>query len=193
MSRVGRFGPGDALIGLALVALVVAALLPTYRAQAFDRMVEEATADVEALRAAASRQREVAGSWPPAAEPGRVPAGVSRAFGGDSLMVRDGYSLEWRLWARIDEVPAPVRPPAPPTELDDDEVPPASTTPTDAPPDSVATEMIRVARTEGAVVVHSGREPLLGELLRRYGEETSFVRDTTWTLVLVDGSAGGGG
>ncbi len=47
---------------------------------------------------------------------------------------------------------------------------------------------MRVVRTGGAVVVHSSRELLLAELLRRYGEESSFVRDTTWTL-LVTGEA----
>lgn len=186
---MSRIGPGDALIGLALVTLVIAALLPSYRARAFDAAVDDATDDVDRLRSAALQAYRANGRWPSATEPGRAPAGTSGAFGNDTTMVRDEYILEWRLWHRTDRVPAPPRATAT-APLDDDEIPPATRLPGDAPPDSVGPELMRVVRTQGAVVVHSSQELLLAELLRRYGDATSFVRDTTWTLLVTAESEG---
>lgn len=185
---MNRIGPGDALIGLALVTLVIAALLPSYQARTFDAAVDGAVADVDRLRTAALQAYRANGRWPSAMEPGRIPPGTSGAFGSDTTMIRDDYVLEWRLWHRIARVPAPPReaPPAPP---DEDEVPPATPRPADAPPDSVGPELVQVIRSEGAVVVHSSRELLLAELLRTYGAATSFVRDTTWTLLVTSDSA----
>lgn len=180
---MSRIGPGDALIGLALLTLVVAALLPSYRARAFDAAVEDAVADVDRLRSAALQAYRVNGQWPAPSEPGRIPAATSGAFGNDTTMIREAYVLEWRLWHRIDRVPAPPTPPTP-APLDPDEAPPATVRPGDAPPDSVGPELVPMVRAEGAVVVHSSQELLLAELLRRYGEASSFVRDTTWTLLV---------
>lgn len=187
---MNRIQAGDALIGLAVVALLLAALLPSYRARAFDRTVEAAVSDVETLRTGAAQARNLNGRWPDATPAGLAPPGVSGAFPGDSALVRDGYTLEWRLWNRVENAPAPPRPAAPPV-LDEDEQPPPTGggRPGDAPPDSAAVEMIKVVRPGGAVVVHSGRALLLAELLRRYGSDVSFVRDTTWTLLL-NGAAG---
>lgn len=187
MNRIGR---DDALIGLAVVALVLAAILPTYRARALDRGVESATADVDALRLAAIRSRSATGAWPAAAAPGIVPEGAAAAFPGDSALARDGYTLEWRLWERVEEVPAPPRPQTAPV-LDADEQPPAGgLVSADAPPDSAAAEVVEVVRTEGAIVVHSSRQLLLAALLRHFGSDVSFVADTMWTL-LVSGEPSG--
>jgi len=180
---VNRVGPGDALIGLALVTLVLAALLPVYRARAFETMVDDATTDVDTLRGAMVRAREAGSGWPATTPPGRVPSGAFSAFGGDTTMVRDEYVLQWRLWDRIERVPAPPRPPSP-EAIDPDEAPPPEPAAGDAPPDTVGPELMEVVRTQGAVVVHSAHERLLAQLLRRYGEDVSFVRDTTWTLVI---------
>jgi hypothetical protein len=38
----------------------------------------------------------------------------------------------------------------------------------------------------GAILVHTGTESLLADLLARYGTAVSYVRDTTWTLVVDD-------
>ena len=185
MNSLRRMGTGDALVGLALVALLLAALLPTYRARAFDRTVDDAVADVDALATASLRLRDATGDWPDAPPAGRVPAGATGAFDNDSTMVRDAYTLEWRLLDRIEYVEAPTTPATSGALLDDDEVPaPAQSRAGDPVPDSASVQMVATARTEGAVVVHSGDELLLTELLRRYGPDRSFIRDTTWTLVV---------
>lgn len=187
---MNRLGTGDAMIGLAVIALVLAALLPTYRARAFDGLVASAVGDVDALRQATVQSRSATGSWPAAASPGLVPEGARAAFPGDSGLARDAYTLEWRLWERVEGVPAPPRPPSPPV-LDDDEQPPAGgLVAADAPPDSAAFEVVEVVRTEGAIVVHSSRTPLLTALLRHFGGDVSFVRDTTWMLVVSSQTAG---
>lgn len=180
---MSRIGPGDALVGLALLTLAVAAVLPSYRARAFDATVEDAVADVDRLRTAALQASRANGRWPSAMAPGQVPPGTSGAFGDDPTMIRPDYVLEWRLLSKVDRVPAPPRATAQ-VSLDDDEVPPATRRPGDSPPDSVGPELVPVVRTEGAVVVHSSQELLLAELLRRYGGASSFVKDTTWTLLV---------
>lgn len=185
MSGLRRVGAGDALIALAVIALILAALLPTYRARDFARTVEEAVVDVEALRAAALRLVSARGEWPDARPPGRVPAGATGAFDNDTTMVREAYTLEWRLFDRIRYVEAAGPPPRSGAFFDDDEVPAPEQSPSvDPVPDSVAPELVPTVRREGAVVVHSPDELLLAQLLRRFGPERSFVRDTTWTLIV---------
>ena len=172
------------MIGLAVIALVLASLLPTYRARAFDGVVESAIADVEAVRQATTRVRASTGSWPTAVPPGMMPDGSSASLPADSALVREGYSIEWRLWERVDEEPAPARAPTPPV-LDPDEQPPVGgLVAGDAPPDSAAVEVIEIVESEGSVRVHSSEQLLLAALLRQYGADVSFVRDTTWTLLL---------
>lgn len=184
MSELRRVGAGDALIGLSLLALILAGLLPTFRQRAFDRLVEDAATDVEALRTAALTQREVDGSWPPAAPPGRVPDVVSGAFGGDTVVAREGYALQWRLWDRVAYVEAPPRSPGSGVADDDEAAVEPTPRPGDLPPDSVGPEMMPVVRQAAGVVVHSSDESLLAELLARYGSDVSFVLDSTWTLVV---------
>ncbi|MBT8487804.1 MAG: hypothetical protein HKN72_15230 [Gemmatimonadetes bacterium] len=181
---MNRIGTGDAMMGLAVVTLLLAAILPTLRARAFDRVIESAVADVDALRLAAIRSSSATGAWPAAAAPGIVPLGAAAAFPGDSALARDGYTLEWRLWERVEEVPAPPRPETPPV-LDADEEPPVGgLVSTDAPPDSALAEVIEVVHQEGAIVVHSSRQLLLVALLRHFGSDVSFVADTMWTLLV---------
>lgn len=187
MSALRRVGKGDALIALAVIALILAALLPTYRARDFARTVEEAVADVEALRAAALRLVSAREEWPDARPPGRVPAGTTGAFDDDTTMVREAYTLEWRLVDRIQYMEAAGPPPRSGAFFDDDEVPAPEQgqgQAVDPVPDSVAPELVPTVRREGAVVVHSPDELLLAQLLRRFGPERSFVRDTTWTLIV---------
>lgn len=185
MRGLRRVGPEDALIGLSLLSMVFAALLPTYRARAFDRLVEDVTRDVEALRAAATVQREANGRWPPTSERGRIPLGVSGAFSGDTTLSRDDYALQWRLWDRVEYVPAPPRP-ATTIVVDEDEEPvdPTQAASGDLPPDSVGPQRMPVVRNMAGVVVHSANESLLAELLERYGTDVSFARDSSWTLIV---------
>jgi hypothetical protein len=88
---------------------------------------------------------------------------------GDDL-VRDGYTLQWTRWSVVDSVEVPRAP--------------VETVPGDAPPAEPPRTTIPFAQLIGAVVVYSDDDRLLGELLARYGRDASFVRDTTWTLVL---------
>jgi hypothetical protein len=88
---------------------------------------------------------------------------------GDDL-VRDGYTLQWTRWSVVDSVPAPLAP--------------VETVPGDAPPGGAPRTTVPLVQLIGAVVVYSDDDRLLGELLARYGRDASFVRDTTWTLVL---------
>lgn len=181
---MNRIGTGDAVIGLALMALVLAALLPTARARSFDQLVESALSDIDAMRQATTVTRSSTGALPAAVAPGAIPEGAAAAFPGDSALARDGYTLEWRLWERVEEVLAPPRPPTPPV-LDPDEEPPVGgLIAADAPPDSAAAELVQVVHTEGAIVVHSSRTLLRAALLRHYGSDISFVQDTTWTLLV---------
>ena len=60
----------------------------------------------------------------------------------------------------------------------------------DAPPDTVGPELMPVVRQIGGIILHSSDGALLAELLQRYGTEASFVRDTTWTLVLPERAGG---
>lgn len=167
-----RLKTGDVLIGVSVLALVIAGALPTLRAHAFERQVEAAAADVEILRGAAIGQLQVLGRWPPAAGRGQIPRGVSGAFPGDSTLIRRGYSLEWTTWELVDRVEAPF-------------VAAAPTVGGDAPPpDSVSPATMPIVREVAGVVVHSADESLLAELLARYGADVSFVRDSTWTLVV---------
>lgn len=186
MSDLRRVGPGDALIGLSLLALVFAVLLPTFRARAFDSLVEDASSDVDALREAALRQLQVNGGWPPSMEPGAIPIGVSGAFRGENAMVRDEYTLQWRLWDRVEYVQAPPPRSSGVRVVDDDEAPVdvSSVVAGDLPPDTASTELVPVVREAGAVIIHSSNAPLLAQLLARYGPDASFVRDSTWMLVV---------
>jgi len=169
VSRWRRFTVADASIAGALMVLLIAMLLPTLRARSFERAVDDASADVETLRVAATRSFRATGRWPQGAELGVIPTELAGAFQGDTLLVRDAYAVQWRLWARIDHVPEPPRPSAPDA---------------DAPPDTVQPGTVPVVRGLPAVVVHSTDASLLAELVRRYGSTSSFARDSSWTLVL---------
>jgi hypothetical protein len=49
--------------------------------------------------------------------------------------------------------------------------------------------MLPVVRRVGGVVVHSGNETLLAELMEHFSDQSSFLLDTTWTWVLPERGA----
>jgi len=163
---------GDVLVGIALVALIGTLAYPNLRSRAFRGLLDGAVTDVETMSTAARRTYAASGSWPPPTAAGALPTELAGAFPGDTALVRNGYSLQWRRWEVVEEV----------------EGPPLTVGPEDAdlPPDSVGPRLISVARPIGGIVVHSGRSELLAELLSRYGATVSFVRDTTWTMIVDD-------
>jgi hypothetical protein len=166
-----RLTRGDVAIGIAALLLVWVLVAPALSARAFRLLTDEAAADVEGLRTAAISSRASTGRWPPPTSRGIAPPVLSGAFPGDSAFVRDAYTLEWGGLSVVDFVEVPVAPA--PTAPGDD-----------APPDSVGPEMEPVVRDIGAIVVHSADDALLADLLRRFGSEVSYVRDSTWTLVV---------
>lgn len=173
-SRQGVSVP-DVLIALGVVAIVAALALPMLRARSFNATVDAATADVESLRSAAEGVYTRTGSWPTGGVRGQIPSEVRGLFPADTSFVRKDYTLQWLLLeaTRIVEAPPSAVP-----ALED----------ADAPPDSIASlattfELL----SHGRIVVHAANDGLLAALLTRYGREQSFVRDSTWTLVMRGG------
>lgn len=172
-----RLRSADVAVILAFFVLIAAAAAPSLRARAFRALVERAAGQVEALRARSLDARRTSGTWPTAAAPGVTPPELRGAYVGDSALAFSGYTLEWRTQDAVARVESPT-PPPPPTIRGD------------APPDSVGPEMITVVRPLGMIVLHSADRSLLAELLALWGPEESFVRDSTWTLLIDDQRAG---
>ena len=167
--------PSDVLIFLATISLAAALLYPAWSAREFRGRVDSAVADVEALRSAARSAREVAGAWPSPAEPGSAPPELIGLSQEGSVFDRLDYTLEWTSWNVVDSVVV---------------APDAVFAVGDAPPDSAGPRTEPIVRAVGGIAVHSGDAALLAELAARYAEETSFVLDTVWRLILPErGSA----
>ena len=166
---------GDFVIGLALFALLLALVYPTLRARSFRGSLAETVTEVEAFRAGAQRSLQTTGSWPAPEVLGAIPPELSGVFPGETGLAREKYTLQWGRWEVVDYVEAP---------------PSSALPPADAPPDTVGPEMIPVVREVGGIILHSSDGSLLAELLERYGKAASFVRDTTWTLVLPERAGG---
>jgi hypothetical protein len=158
VSRRYGIAIGDVLIGLSALVLLLALAYPALRARNVRVAFEEANADVETLRQSAVSSFENTGTWPLL----------------DEARIRDRYSMEWRTLEFVEQVPAP--PPLVDAVAGDD-----------PPPDSVGPPLRDSIVTAGGIVVHSRVDDLLASLLAHYGPESSFVRDSTWTLVLRPG------
>lgn len=170
-SRAGAT-TGDVLIIMAVLSLGASILYPITRQKAFEERVEAAVADVESLRSEALGLRDSEGAWPESAPTGQLPAG-SDAPGLN--LVRESYALQWSRWVSV-ELPQPDTSEMPPPD-DEDNPPPAVPLPRP------------LVSTSGGITVHTAEVELLAELLNRYGASISFVRDTTWTLVLPSAGA----
>ena len=202
----GGFAPGDAVLLLAAAAVAAALLWPRWERHAFQERVEETTRAVDAAREALVTVHRAGGLWPPEAAPGRVPPELDRAtVGGDGAFRAGGATLQVRRWT----LPAPpgsgtgdaddaIGPGAPPgagsgedgeTDLPAGEAEPAGTAYQE--PDEAVASAPRAVQLAG-ITVHAGEPALLAALLRAYGRERSFVRDTTWTLILAPVSPAGG-
>jgi hypothetical protein len=157
---------------LSALALASALVYPTMRGRSFDGVVRDAISTVDAMRAAALRSRSERGSWPEPTAPGEVPVELRGALPPGDALMRAGYTLQWSRWNVLEEMEAPPS----------DDPPPADEAPSSAEP-----ILVDVVRDIGAISLHSADDALLAELLGHYGSEISFVRDSTWTLVVVDG------
>jgi len=171
MRRLRGLTVADLLIGLAVVALMSALVLPTVRARSFRSLTLHAVSEVDAVRDAVTRSFAQRGSWPAPTEAGEIPPGRSPEIGADSSRARPDYTIRWSVWEIVEHVEAP---PMAPTLPGDAEPPAGSVEPT----------LVPMVGSLGGIVLYSANEDLLAELLARYGSQASFVRDTTWTLIV---------
>lgn len=174
--RRAGLATSDVVIGVAALALVLAAAAPTLRARGFASLVEQARGDVETLRSAAEQYFASSQAWPTPGEAGTIPPEVATAFPGAIELVQEEYSIQWQVLEMIERRNAP--PGSNPIPAD-----------ADATPDSVGPEQMSVPVGIGGIVLRSSNDALLGALLGHYGPRTSFVRDSTWTLII--GAPGG--
>jgi hypothetical protein len=173
--NVPRVTRGDVAIMISVVLLAGALLAPVIRSRAFHRLTAAAAADVDALRGAALSTFTSTGRWPTPAPAGTAPTELSGAFPGDSALVRSRYRLQWITLEVVEYVDAPAAP--------------VEAVPGDTPPDSSPSLKVPVIRRRGAVVLRSADSDLLADLLTRFGSDASFVRGSTWTLVVMDSAA----
>ena len=170
---------GDVLIFLATLCVGAALLYPAWSVRDFRARVESAVSDVDALSAAARVVRDDTGRWPTPAAVGEVPPELVTLGGAAELFEREAYSLEWSVVDVVDSIPAP-----PPTDLSALE---------DAPSTEGGPQLLPVVRRVGAVTLRSAESSLLAELLTRYSDESAFVLDSAWVLILPEREAEPGG
>lgn len=164
-----------ALGGLAVVASVVYAPL---RHRAYEHRVARAISGIEALRAAATRYRDSTGHWPEDAGAGRVSAGLVPILPAGTELHTAEYALGWSRWNVVEIPPQPVQ-----LAPDTSAPPPTSRFTEPSAADSLGTRPPVVGEM-GGITVRSTDDGLLGALLKRYGSARSFVRDSSWTLIL---------
>ena len=175
---VGGIATGDVLLVVAILCLALALVYPSIERSSVRREVDAAATDVEAVRAAAERYRARRGAWPPTAGRHALPAELAAAVPAKDSTRPPRYRLGWEVWEMLEEweEPAPVAP--------------SGTRALPAPPDSVAHPPPRVGAV-AAIVVRSGDARVLAALLARYASGRSFVRDSTWALVIGQVREGG--
>lgn len=160
---------GDVLILLGALSVAAALLYPAWSARGFRARVDRAIADVDAVASAARVFRGDEDRWPAPAAPGQVPEELPVLALTGGAFDRVEYTLGWSTWEVVDSIEAP-----PVVELAAE----------DAPPDSVGPRLVPVVGSVGAVTVYSREVALLAELLEHYEDQTSFVLDTMWLLLL---------
>jgi hypothetical protein len=170
---------GDVLLSLSGAALFFALAWPWISNAILRSEADRVADEVASLRDAALQYRGVKGTWPPDGDPGAVPAELAPFVPTDLELVHPGHTLEWDAWETV-TYPAPPTDAdlGPQTSLDD---PPRTDTLRTPPP---------VFGTVAGITVHTRDGRLLGLLQDRYGSERSFVRDSSWTLMLTPPDAG---
>lgn len=169
----------DVLLILGVLAVVASLVYPPLAHRAYEQRVARVISGVEALRTAATEYRTKQGNWPEDVAPGSVSGDLAPLLPADITLRGDDYAMGWTLWKVVEIPPQPAPPKVSP------EAPPPETRPTapPAPSDTVGTRPPVVGEM-GGITVRSPEEGVLGALLDRYGSARSFVRDSTWTLVL---------
>ena len=133
---------------------------------------------IEALREASSAFEDQDRDWPAPSPPGVTPPELASTLPPEHDLAAEGYTLAWNRWETVDRSRVGFAPePSAPA--------PSAPTQPDSPADSVPSVPTTRFRTMGGVTVYSGNSALLAGLLEHYGTSLSFVRDTTWTLVIL--------
>jgi hypothetical protein len=174
-ARLGAAIAGNVFLLLAFACLAGAIAYPWMQRRDSQRQVESVIADVALLRTAAEGFLGQEDRWPHDDEaPGTIPTELVPALPADFSFDRDGYLLDWERWDFV--IPAST-----PTENDLAEEDSGLLVDSIARPQGPRTR--RIGRIGGITVVSS--DPgLRAMLLREFGPERSFVRDSAWTFVL---------
>ncbi len=163
---------GNVLIILSILTVGAAMAYPRFQGQRRQERLDEVMETVETVRTAAMRHYAEHRDWPEPAEPGSVPPALGTLLPQDLAFSHGDFTLEWRRWETVQTPPDPVLPEVQAPIMDG---PLADTVPPSPPP---------TVHTIAGLTVHSGNDGILGALLDRYGSGVSFVRDTTWTLMM---------
>jgi type II secretory pathway pseudopilin PulG len=159
----------DVRVVVALLSVVAALLRPVMQRRAYERLETDLMNRVEILRTAATLAVLRDGSWPAPTQAGRAPNELSSVIE-DNLMTGEAFTVQWHRW----EVTEPAEDRQDPAVQNLDELPAETETP----------RIVLRPWSVGGIVVRSGRPELLTALLSAYGPTVSFVRDSTWTLVV---------
>jgi len=178
----------DLLVVLSLLALGIVLVYPGLKERAFTGELNRAVEAVETLRSAASAFFGRDGDWPAPNPAGVLPPELATALPFAYSLTADGYSLEGNRWETV-ERPGVVLRPEPlvlPRERPGlvPRLEPLVASEEVEPRDSVAVIQPPRYHTTGGITVHASDPALLAGLLRHFGTRLSFVRDTTWTLVI---------
>lgn len=163
---------GDMLVFLSILTLGFALVYPQLQQRAFEQQLQGAVSAVETLRAASSAFMNRTLEWPAPSPAGVAPSELASVLPPEFSLPRDGYTLAWNRWEIVDRTGVAVPPET------------AQLSQGDLPRDSVLTRTEIAFRTRGGLTIYSGNSALLAGLLGHFGTRLSFVRDTTWTLVV---------
>jgi type II secretory pathway pseudopilin PulG len=171
--------PGDVLVVLSLLSLMLAIIYPRFGRTVFERRISAIVFEVEALRSAAQRHFEDSGEWPAEALPGVTPTELSDEPADEFSMLGEGVTLDWNVWEAVRD-PDPVVE----EQIPDEENPNLESL---AQPPLEGDDRPRPGPTIhpfAAITVHSGEASILAALFERYGGAVSFLHDGSWTLIL---------
>jgi hypothetical protein len=171
-ARIGGAIAANVFLLLAVACLAGAIAYPWMNRQAASRRMESVIAEVEVVRTAAEGFLRREDRWPrDDGAPGAIPTELAPTLPAGFSFDRDGYLLDWGRWDIV--IPASMPAEGGPENEDPD-----------LSVDSIARPQGLRTRGIGGITVVSSDPGLRAVLLREFGPARSFVRDSSWTLVL---------